>query len=368
VNQTRTCSTGPVQDTDDDRIHRRLLRAMPPERLLHHGMDWTDVVALDRALVQGEPWVTTLCRLAEAHIERAAVARGAGHGETAATWHLHASACLRFAYSAIDLDTAWKRRLHRMSIDQFRAAGRLHAPPVQEFDLGWQGHGWLMSASAAAPVGRCVVLIGGIDGWAEKQEMPARWLLARGVDAVLLDLPGQGQPRLVHASYFESDDAQMAALATVIAQLRDRGYRSVGVWGNSAGAYWAVLSGALLRGVDAVCGVSGSPRPGQFVQRYPGALARFQSMFGYDDQIPAAWRAQQWCWPDGARLTVPAIVLHGSADALYPVNMGRKLAAMAPPHLCHFETVEGGDHGLNNRNTLKCSMVADWFADQFSMS
>ena len=92
-----------------------------------------------------------------------------------------------------------------------------------------------------------VLQLCGISGSREEYEAGSRFLTARGLGAALVDAPGQGETRLLGGLHFDEHaiDAVRALVDAVVAHPACDG--RIGVWGNSAGGWLAVLAAAATR-------------------------------------------------------------------------------------------------------------------------
>ena len=99
--------------------------------------------------------------------------------------------------------------------------------------------------------------------------MGSRFLTARGLGAALVDAPGQGETRLLGGLHFDEHaiDAVRALVDAVATHPACDG--RIGVWGNSAGGWLAVLAAAADRRVAACCVTGGTDRPTEVLDRFP---------------------------------------------------------------------------------------------------
>ena len=255
-------------------------------------------------------------------------------------------------------------------LDAFRNAGRLGEPPHERIDVPWRGgplSGWLIPGSAPAPV---VLQLCGISGSREEYEAGSRYLTARGLGAALVDAPGQGETRLLGGLHFDEHaiDAVRALVDAVAAHPACDG--RIGVWGNSAGGWLAVLAAAADPRVAACCVTGGTDRPTEVLDRYPRFVAELQRMTGRDD-------------PDDARavfdrlaidadvlrdVRCPLHVVHGTPDRIFRVDGARRIHAGAHSPDKTLSEFPDGDHCVTNHSHEKHALVADWFADRFALA
>ena len=343
-------------------------RAMSLARLSANGMDPADAVELHALADAGVAWHAAAERLGDRNLARARAARARGHRVSARERFLLASACYRFGQVPLADADPRKRPLYRRMLDAFRDGGRLGEPRHERIDVPWRGgrmSGWLIPAAAPAPV---VVQLCGIGGSREEYETGSRYLAARGLGAALVDVPGQGEARLFGGLHF--DEHAIPAVRAVVGAVADHPACDgrVGLWGNSAGGWLAVLTAAADPRVAACCVTGGTDRPTEILDRYPRFVAELQRMTGRDD-------------PDDARAVFDALsidadvlravrcplhVVHGTPDPIFRVDGARRIHAGAGSEDKTLSEFADGDHCVTNRAHEKHSLIADWLADRLS--
>ena len=341
---------------------------MPIERLAGNGMSEADARELHLDVGEGATWHEAAERLGDRNLARARHALDRHQRRSAREWFFLASACYRFGQVPLDDADPQKRPLYRRMLDAFRNAGRLGEPPHERIDVPWRGgplSGWLIPASAPAPV---VLQLCGISGSREEYEVGSRFLTARGLGAALVDAPGQGETRLLGGLHFDEHaiDAVRALVDAVATHPACDG--RIGVWGNSAGGWLAVLAAAADPRVAACCVTGGTDRPTEVLDRFPRFVGELQRMTGRDD-------------PDDARavfdrlaidadvlrdVRCPLHVVHGTPDQIFRVDGARRIHAGAHSPDKTLTEFPDGNHCVTNRSYEKHVLVADWFADRLT--
>ena len=107
--------------------------------------------------------------------------------------------------------------MYRRAADAFGRGGQLARPPYEKLAVPHCGgvlHGWLMRpADVQHPP--TVIIFGGADGWREEYHAGALALLERGVAALLLDGPGQGETRILGGMHLHAGiEAAFSAAVT----------------------------------------------------------------------------------------------------------------------------------------------------------
>jgi alpha-beta hydrolase superfamily lysophospholipase len=343
-------------------------RAMPIERLVGNGMSDSDARELHRRIDDGVTWHAAADRLGDRNLARARDALDRHQRRSARESFFFASACYRFGQVPLADGDRRKRPLYRRMLDAFRSAGRLAEPPHERIDVPWRGgllSGWLIPGSAPGPV---VLQLCGISGSREEYEAGSRYLTARGLGAALVDAPGQGETRLLGGLHFDEHaiDAVRALVDAVLAHPACDG--RIGLWGNSAGGWIAVLAAAADPRVTACCATGGTDRPTEILDRYPRFVAELQRMTGHDD--PDASRAvfdRLAIDADVLReVRCPLHVVHGTPDRIFRVDGARRIHAGAHSTDKTLTEFPDGDHCVTNRSHEKHTLVAAWFAERLT--
>ena len=323
---------------------------MPLQRLLDNGMEYSDAVALHALAGQGQPWIETAEGLGEADLSRAKQARDAGQHVTARSYFRYASACYRFAQSAIVQDDARKLALYRKLMDAFAAACALDQPVSQKVDVPFRGSrmGCWLILPAGRPRPPVVLIFGGADGWRESYYPGAQYLIERGVATLLVDGPGQGETRLFNHLYLTADVHQAFSAIREHLLADGRVAERIGIWGNSMGGHFAARAAAEDPRFAACCVNGGSPRP------------KFRAMTGTSDPLPIIREldlARSSC-----RIECPLLLLHGVPDQVFLLENARTIHDSAASRDRQMRIWEDGDHCIYNHSHEKHTLVADWFA------
>lgn len=143
-------------------------RAMPATRLLDGGMDYADIVLLERATRDGVAWDVAAERLGNLRLEVAEAARKGGHTVTARNAFRAAAADFVFAQMAINADTERKRDLYEGGFSAaVGAAAALSPASMHKIELPFAGGrlvGWHVIPDRSTVLGT-VIVFGGQSGW-----------------------------------------------------------------------------------------------------------------------------------------------------------------------------------------------------------
>ncbi|MEU0510154.1 bifunctional 3-(3-hydroxy-phenyl)propionate/3-hydroxycinnamic acid hydroxylase [Amycolatopsis sp. NPDC006125] len=349
-----------------------LWRAMPPTRMLDYGMDFGDVLELQRLTSAGTAWDAAAEGLADRHLRRAADAARDGWTVSADEAYRAAVACLVFAQMAFNSDSDRKRALYSrltatvsaraaaLSAAETRKTGALRPPRCQEVEIPFADgrmFGWLLLPRG--PVLGTVVVFGGQSGWGPAYLRQADALNRRGLAALLAEGPGQGRTRLEGGVLLDAD--VRAAYRTFVDHLVEReDLGPVGLWGNSNGGLYAATTAASDPRVAAVC-VNGAPaRPRLLTFRT--YLEQAAAMLGTGDQASIQNNFDRIALRSEDRIDCPVLVLHGGQDPLVSLDEQQPFLDAATHHGdVTLRVWDDGEHTIYNHSSERSALVADWF-------
>lgn len=346
------------------------LRAMPPSRLLSNGMEYADVQNIRSMVSAGIDWVEAGSWLGERNLRIACHAKANGHAITARSYFLSASACFRFAQNAVATDTDAKKSLYRRLIAAFADAVALDRYPVEHWSADYQGSqicGWLMRPSASKP-SPVVIVLGGFDGWREEHHAAAAALVERGVSALLIDAPGQGESRLFHNLFLTGDVHRAFSRVLDVLSEDPRLIQRFGIWGNSFGGSLAAQAAIADQRLAACCVNGGASRPLEFPERYPRFFGKVETMIGASgiDRAIDVLNAIDLRKTLG-KLSCPLLQLHSEHDQVFSLANARLIHDRASSLDKSLLVWADGDHCIYNHATERNCSVADWFCERLDV-
>ena len=302
-------------------------------RLVGNGMDHDDAARLHELAVAGVAWADAAIALGEAKLALAHAASTAGYTVSARTFAWHAAAAFRFGQSAMVFDDPPKIALYRRALDAFVLGATLADPPYEKVAIPFEDGqllGWLMRPHgvAAPPV---VIIFGGADGWREEYHGAGLALVERGVAALLLDGPGQGETRILGGLHLRPGVERAFATAVRFLVRDPRVGDRVGVWGNSLGGCFAARTASHAPLVAACCVNGGTWLPGEILARFPRFIQRMLAMVGTEDADLARHVLEAHTLPQlDNHIACPLLVLHGDSDRLFSHSHAEEVATWAP--------------------------------------
>jgi len=339
------------------------LRQFSLERVTAYGVAYADAIELRGRVTRGEDWQAVATDLAATALSPPEQLVAVETIQTRSNRLFRASALTRMRQMMMLTDTDERREIFATSATLFAEAVLLKGDCERALIPSAAGPmaGWFHAAKGTA-IGATIV-IGGVEGWAMDFAPLGVALAARGVSALLLDGPGQGETRLQHRHHLSNDWPQ--AYRAAVNHLVDRtGGVPIGFIGNSLGGTVAVKYASLDDRIAACCDNGGPLDPG----RARGNATFFRKMVAHcggvaDDQAYDIWRTIQ---PPGADapLAGPLLVVHGGLDPLIPYADAAAIHENTIASDKLMVVFSDGDHCVYNHADDKHDMIADWMADR----
>lgn len=307
-----------------------------------------------------ENWLATWSAEGEAHARMAADALAAGHCVTAGEAYARASLFLHFAqFMAFD-DLAAKAAAAARKCELFRLAAPLLDPPAELVAIPFEGkalRGYLRrpTANGNFPL---VLIIPGSDS--TKEEFPAfeRHFLARNLATFSLDGPGQGEGRELGSLRADIAPAINAALQVLKGKPGLTG--DTALVGMAFGGFLALKASSRIAGLKAVVSINGFFDLGGLWDTFP-QVYRDNMTFALGGGDPRAV-AQAFTLRGDTPITMPALILHGGRDKIFPPSEAEACAELGKS--AALQIFPTGNHVCNNIPWAYRPLVADWLADR----
>ena len=341
------------------------LRQFSADRLLGYGLAPADVVELRAAVIDGAAWQPAAEHLAEVALTQARAASGLAAAPSQVAYLRRASALLRMSQVMMDTDTPQRRATFVRAAGLYKEAALLatdREPVLIETEAGSLA-GWLHPARHGA-MGSAIV-IGGVEGWAMDFESQGEALAARGIDALLLDGPGQGESRFAHNHYL--DARWIAAYRSAIDFLAQRSPKlPIAFVGNSLGGTFAMAMAAADPRISACCSNCGVIRTAPPKTRTPN-FAKMLAFCGTTDEDKAAavWATMDPLKPVHGQ-DFPLLIVHGAKDPAVPLATAEMMLERAPTSDKQMVVFSDGDHCVYNHRDERDALIADWVRSQLA--
>lgn len=342
------------------------LRQFSIERMMGYGIDYADAVELRARIVAGEAWEAAAAALADRAIAGAEREAPAALAASQASLYWRASALLRMSQALMMADSDERRAIVRRASEIFGRAAAIEGTrrPVLIDTAGAPLAAW-HHAARGVPVGTAIV-IGGVEGWAMDFDCLGAALAARGINALMLDGPGQGESRLLHRHFLDDEWLEHFRAAIDFAEA-DAPALPIGIVGNSMGGSLALAVANQDSRIRACCNNGGIIKP--ILGRMAGAtffakMVAFCGDLGEEDAA-AVWDLVRPVEP-GPNRSYSLLTVQGGMDPLVSVDHGKMLHAQVPVSDKRMEIFSDGDHCIYNHRADRDILIADWMHGQLS--
>jgi dienelactone hydrolase len=301
----------------------------------HGGGDVFDIGRLCRNLEPDDRdgWERGWLDLAEQTEARAMDALHAGHQQTAMQNFFHANQYYRMSDVLLTAaDMAKKRQRFLKSQQTFRAAGRLHSPPIdvitvrcgnEEYD-GYFCH----PADPKPGPWPAVFFIGGADAFAEEIFFSGRQITSRGWALLLVDTPGRGSSHYLKGIPARAD-YEVPAMACIdyLISRPEIDPRRIAVMGISMAGYYAPRAAAFDPRIKALVCWSGCYSVLEDLYLFCKHLQpTVQRILGGVTDAEAREQLKAFTLEGTARsITCPTLITHGAEDRLMRVEGAKQL-------------------------------------------
>lgn len=331
-------------------------------RLLSFGVSYGDMERISKTATDWPSFAREMADLAE-HWEKSGDKACAG-GWVETPRERWRRAVDYYHYAQLKLpDSLLKEGLRRSSRRCYEKLASRVTPPAVRVAVPFESvtlPGYLRINHHGAP---CVILIGGLDSSKEVElHYFAEVFLKRGCSVFYFDGPGQGElyGRVSMAGGFAK------AIASVISFLHSDsriGSAPIGCFGVALGGYLACEAAASNPKIDACISLGGFFDSGVLPKLPPLARVMFLKAFGFsaNDDIGevAPFVTLKPLW---GRMTVPLLLVHGTADHLVDMTQITAIENWARGPV---ETMilEGSEHVCSDRFSECLPRMGDWMTN-----
>lgn len=334
------------------------LRQFSFERMLGYGIEYSDAVELRARVLDGQVWKDAATDLAQVCLGREAADSIAD--ATRAVYLRRASALLRMSQALMLSDTDERREIYARAVDLYGRAAEITGDRERFTVATDEGplSVWRMPAGPDAVAS--AIVIGGVEGWAMDFDTMGAALAARGIDAFLLDAPGQGESRMIDRVYLTPNWLHAYRRVVDDIDARTPG-RPIGMIGNSMGGAFAMALAAADTRITACCDNGGIATPGLVP---PEIGTFFTKMAAFCDRDTAEETTAIWSTVDptaqGPNSGYPLLVVHGGKDPLVSDGLAQMVLDLVPTQDREMVVFSDGDHCIYNHKEDRDLLVADW--------
>jgi dienelactone hydrolase len=343
------------------------------------GGDLFDIARVCRSLRPGdkEGWERAWVRLAEATEEKAKRELELGHRRTSMQNFFHANQYYRMSDVFLTAaEEARKKARFLKSQENFRAAARLHVPPIETITVrcgNEEYEGYFCHPVNPAPRRwPAVFLVGGADAFAEEIFFNGRQILERGWALLLVDTPGRGSSLYVKGIPTRHDyEVPVKACIDYLVTRPEVDAERIALIGISMAGYYVPRAAAFEPRVKALIAWSGCYSVLDDLYLFCEHLRpTLQRLLGGVSDAEARERLRAFTLQGIAqRITCPTLITHGAEDRLMRVEGAKRL----------FEEIGSSDRTLKIYDdptvggTIHCShdywahnvpFMLDWLEDR----
>jgi 2,6-dihydroxypseudooxynicotine hydrolase len=349
----------------DERIESAVANWAP--RFVANGVDANDFERVTAPLERWEEWLDAWVANGDMHAGLAREAEERARTRTAGEAWVRAALSYHFAKFVWMVDMDRYRQAADLAVAALQEAHRLLDPTAERLEIPFEGTTMVGTLRRPPGVERppLVFLLPGLDSTKEEFFGWENVFLARGMAALSLDGPGQGETG--YSTHIRPDyEVGVAAALDHLAGRDDLDLGRVGAAGVSLGGYYAPRVAACEPRVKAAVAIGG---PYNFGECWPGLPGLTRQAFvhhsGAADEADGEKRAFELdLGPVLPRLDAPLLVIMGRLDRLIPWQQGERVATEAPN--AELVMYEHGNHVCNNVPYLYRPLAADWTAEQLA--
>jgi dienelactone hydrolase len=349
----------------DQRIEAAVAHWAP--RFVTNGVDPNDFQRVTAPLERWEEWLGAWVANGDLHAALAREAEERGRTRTAGEAWVRAALSYHFAKFVWMVNMDRYRAAADRAVAALREAHRLLDPAAERLEIPFEGTTMVGTLRRPPGVARppLVFLLPGLDSTKEEFFDWENVFLRRGMAALSLDGPGQGETG--YSTRIRPDyEVAVAGALDHLAGRDDLDLGRVGAVGVSLGGYYAPRVAAFEPRVKAAVAIGGSYNFGECWSGFPGLTRQaFVHHSGAADEAEGKKRALELdLGPVLPRLEAPFLVIMGRLDRLIPWQQAERVAAEAPRG--ELVMYEHGNHVCNNIPYLYRPLAADWTAEQLA--
>lgn len=332
------------------------------------GVDPNDLRRLMATVDRWDDWCRCWSEFGAMHERLAAEAAKAGRAVTAAEANVRASIYYHCGKHLFADRPDEFRQAHEAMLRSYTAGVTALPVPAERVLFPHKGAdmaGWLRKPLNVTrpPV---AVVLPGLDACKEELHHWAAAFVDRGIAALTLDGPGQGETSF-HLPTTHEWGSVLGAVIDVLAKRNDVAGSRVGVVGQSLGAIYAPLAAAGEPRLKACIANCGPFDWGEVLPKMPKVSQEVFRVRSHASSIAEAHQLAKKITLEGVahRIKCPLLVVFGAGDKLIAPEEGRRLAAAASGPTDYVVYPEG-NHVCFNISYKFRPLTADWMAEKLA--
>lgn len=335
---------------------RAIMRAsIPITRMTDYGLDVATGLRILAGFDQGKEWED----VAEFEAERWLSLADDSQGQSRDDALRKAVATLFMAQLGINRDNDRKRDLYVRLQTAVAALAAENSETMSVARIPFAGrHINSLVVRPPGPPTPAVIIVGGMNGWGPAYLSQAEALSARGLTALLVEVPGTGHTRLVEGLYGSAGVADsLLACADWLAESLGLPQR-FGIWGNSFGGLFAGLAAGKDDRFVASCLNGGAADPINTSMSVP--VEFLADFFGTPDPEAVRQHMESLTFVGHGYTLNNPIVLYAVPDRIFDVRDQQPFFD-AGGSTARWVEWDDGEHALYNYAIQRNAIVGDWF-------
>jgi 2,6-dihydroxypseudooxynicotine hydrolase len=337
-------------------------------RYLATGVDPNDLERLKARIQRWEDWCRIWSEEAAHHETQAAEAAKNNRKITASDANLRAAIYYHYAKHLFAHDQDQYLGAQRRMLSCYEAAAPLIDPPLERLTIPFThtelvGNLWRPKNVARPSV---VIVLPGLDACKEELHAWCSEFVRRGMAALAIDGPGQGETAL-SLPITEEWGKVIGAAIDILERRGDVDGHNVAVVGQSLGALYAPLAAAFEPRIRACVSNCGPFDFGAVLPTMPAASQETFRIRSHARTLSEAHAIARKLTLKGVaqRIKCPLLVIYGAGDKMIPLAEGERLARAASGPT-DFVVFEEGNHVCFNVSYKFRPLSADWTAEHLS--
>jgi 2,6-dihydroxypseudooxynicotine hydrolase len=332
------------------------------------GIDPNDLRELMKRIDRWEDWCRVWSDEGARHETMARKAAEKKHVLTAAEAFIRAAIYYHYGKHLFADHPEEFRAAHEAMLRCYSAGAAGLDPPLERVEFPHKGvamPGWLRKprGHAKPPV---AVILPGLDACKEELHAWAQAFVDRGMAALTLDGPGQGETSF-HLPTTSEWGPVLGAVIDVLERRSDVDGSRVGIVGQSLGAIYAPLAAAGEPRIKACIANCGPYDWGRVLPKMPPISQEVFRVRSHAKTMDEAYALAKKITLEGAAecITCPLLVVFGAGDRLIAPSEGERLAkaAKGPSELVIYEE---GNHVCFNISYKFRPLTGDWMAKKLT--
>ena len=337
-------------------------------RYLATGVDPNDLQRMAARIERWDDWCRIWCEEAARHEKQAAEAVKHDRRITASEANLRASIYYHYAKHLFAHDPDQYLAAHQRMLACYQAGAAVLDPPIERIAIPYENASLVGNLRRPIGVARpaVAIVLPGLDACKEELHAWCDAFVRRGMAALAIDGPGQGETafRLPITTQWGK---VIGAVIDVLERRSDVDGHNVAVVGQSLGALYAPLAAAFEPRIKACVSNCGPFDFGAVLPTMPAASQETFRVRSHAKTLAEAHHIARGLTLEGVaqRIRCPLLVVFGAGDKMIPAAEGERLARAASGPT-DFVVFEEGNHVCFNISYKFRPLTADWTAEHLA--